>query len=72
MNERKNLTIMDYFALYQMSLRSFFWRVDGRQMVTRMGNDFLSLVLCWRCTYVQLSYTNTYFMDFGNYSKINC
>lgn len=43
MNERKNLTIMDYFALYQMSLRSFFWRVDGRQMVTRMGNDFLSL-----------------------------
>ena len=45
MNERKNLTIIDYFALYQMSLRSFFWRVDGRQMVTRMGNDFLSLCI---------------------------
>ena len=42
MNERKNLTIMDYFALYQMSLRSFFWRVDGRQMMTRMGNDLVS------------------------------
>ena len=34
MNERKNLTIMDYFALYQMSLRSFFWRVDGRLNIT--------------------------------------
>ena len=42
MNERKNLTIMDYFALYQMSLRSYFWRVDGRQVMKKIGGDLVS------------------------------
>lgn len=31
--KQQKLTVRDYIALYQLSMRSFFWRVDGRQGV---------------------------------------
>ena len=40
----KKLGIFDYVALYKMSLRSFFWRADGRQGMNglRTGGDITS------------------------------
>lgn len=43
-SEGKKLGIFDYAALYKMSLRSFFWRADGRQGMNglRNGGDITS------------------------------
>lgn len=37
-SEGKKLGIFDYVALYKMSLRSFFWRADGRQGMRSLRN----------------------------------
>lgn len=34
----KKLSLSDYIALYKMSMRSYFWRVDGRQLMNAMNN----------------------------------
>ena len=34
----KKLGVTDYIALYKMSMRSYFWRVDGRQAMNAMNN----------------------------------
>ena len=39
----KKLKFKDYFALYQLSLRDYFWRVDGRQTMNRIrGGDYMN------------------------------
>ena len=35
----KKLDFMDYVALYQMSLRRYFWQVDGRQASGMFRNN---------------------------------
>lgn len=42
----KKLGIPDYIALYKMSLRSYFWRVDNRQLMNKTkGRDSFSLAV---------------------------
>ena len=51
----KKLGIMDYVALYKMSMRSYFWRVDGRHAMAsfRTYNTidqaiwFMSIMICY-------------------------
>ena len=51
----KKLTISDYIALYQMSLRSYFWRVDGRQgMDSFKSRDTFSIAIRFFC--IMISY----------------
>ena len=42
--KQQKLTIGDYFALYKLSLRNFFWQVDGRQGVNKV-RSFSALYL---------------------------
>lgn len=52
---RKRLRIADYIALYNMSMRSFFWRVDGRHAMARFRTYnifdqaiwFMSIMICY-------------------------
>lgn len=45
---KARLGLMDFAALYQMSMRSFFWKIDGRhglkQLGKASGNDSFALV----------------------------
>ncbi len=51
----KKLGIMDYVALYKMSMRSYFWRVDGRHAMASFRTYnifdqaiwFMSIMICY-------------------------
>lgn len=43
----KKLNVFDYVALYKMSLRSFFWRVDGRQAMNAWNNRNMFSLAIW-------------------------
>lgn len=37
--KQPKLGVMDFAALYQMSMRSFFWKIDGRQGMKTLGRE---------------------------------
>ena len=37
--EQAGLGLADFAALYQMSMRSFFWKIDGRQGLKQLGKE---------------------------------
>ena len=60
----KKLGILDYVALYKMSMRSYFWRVDGRHAMASLRTRNLIDLLVWFYS-VALSYGLPLMFMFG-------
>lgn len=60
----KKLGILDYVALYKMSMRSYFWRVDGRHAMASLRTSNLIDLLVWFYS-VALSYGLPLMFVFG-------